>query len=119
VWIKISYERVLNALASLGLSQTDALVYVCLATRGPQEVVNIAQTLRIQEKQISLSLNELQNRGIVSSAIEQTAIFSALPFEEALELLLQAHLREARDIEQNRDEILSLWYSIVGQRTSS
>ena len=111
-------QRVLNALASLGLSPTDALVYVCLATRGPQELANIAQTLRIQEKQISLSLNTLQNKGIVNSPIEKTALFSALPFEKALELLLQAHLREARDIEQNRKEILSLWHSIVGQRSS-
>ena len=39
----MSHERVLKALMSLGLSRTDAEVYVFLATKGPQKARNIAR----------------------------------------------------------------------------
>jgi sugar-specific transcriptional regulator TrmB len=40
---------VLDALVSLGLSQTDAKVYIYLASKGPQDAENIAEALGTQE----------------------------------------------------------------------
>lgn len=109
----MSHERVIKTLTSLGLSQTDANVYVYLAAKGPQKAENIGGALELQEQRLYQSLENLQSKGVVSSKLEYSPVFFALPFDKALELLLQAHLRETRSIEQDRDEILSRWKSIV------
>ena len=110
---KLSHERVLKSLVGLGLSETDAEVYVYLATNGPQERQTLAEALKIQEQQLVLSLKNLRDKNIVNATVKRPAEFSAVPFGKALDLLVKAHLREARNIEQDKDEILSQWRSMI------
>lgn len=109
----MSQQRVLKALMNLGLSQIDAEVYVYLANKGPQRAESIRDALKLQEQLLFQSLENLQSKGVVNSAIEPSASFSAIPFDKALDLLVKAHLKETQNIEQNKDEILSRWKSIV------
>jgi sugar-specific transcriptional regulator TrmB len=109
---ELSQERVLKALVSLGLSHTDAEVYVFLATAGSQKARNIATALKVYRRKIYRSLKSLQSKEIVNATLERPAQFSAMPFEKALNLLIQAHLKEAKCIEQHREEILTQWHSI-------
>ena len=115
----MSHERVIKTLTSLGLSQTDADVYVYLATKGTQRAENIGDGLKLQEQLLFQSLESLQSKGIVNSALEHSALFFALPFDKALELLVKAHLKETQRIEQNKAEILSRWKSIVTNPSKS
>ncbi len=94
---------------SLGLSATDAKVYTFLATRGPQRTQKIMEELKLQEHVLFQSLNILVGKGVVSSIQEHSALFNALPFAEALELLVKDQLRQAQIIEQGKDGILSEW----------
>jgi hypothetical protein len=85
----LSHERVLKALVSLGLSRRAAEVYVFLATKGPQK------------------------KRIVRAARDCSALYSALPFEKAIDLLLEAKRKEAQSIEQNKEEILFEWHLMM------
>ncbi len=107
----MSQRRVIKTLVSLGLSHTDAKVYICLATKGPLKVQNICQTLDLDEPLVSQCLIRLQTQGIVSSILEP--LFSALPFHESLEILIKAQINKAQSLEQNRDEILFNWKTIT------
>jgi sugar-specific transcriptional regulator TrmB len=109
----MSYKRVIKTLRSLGLSKTDANVYVYLATEGPQGAKNIGDALKLREQILHQSLENLQGKGVVSSKLEQSALFSALPFDKALELLVKAHLKEAQNIERDKTEILSKWKTLT------
>jgi len=102
---------------NLGLSQIDAQVYVFLAKKGPQRAENIGDALKLQEQLLFQSLESLQRKGVVNSAIASSALFFALPFDKALELLVKAHLKETQNIEQNKDEILSRWKSMVANHS--
>ena len=113
----MNHQRVLTALERLGLSQTDAQVYIHLAIKGPQDVGNIAEALKLEEKLLFQSLKNLQNKGVVDSTLEQSALFSALPFNKTLELLVNVHLKETQNIEQKKDEILSIWQKMVNGST--
>jgi sugar-specific transcriptional regulator TrmB len=113
----MSHQRVIKTLTSLGISQTDANVYVYLATNGPQKTENIGDALKLQEQLLHQSLENLQGKGIVNPRPEQSAVFFALPFDKALELLVKAHLKEAQVIEQEREAILSRWRAIVREST--
>ncbi len=108
----MSHQRVLNALASFGLSQTDAKVYIHLATRGPQEAENIAEALRIQEDLLCKALENLKNKGLVTFTSKQSTLFFALSFKKALDLLVKEHTKEAQELERSKDETLSKWEAI-------
>ena len=106
-------ERVFKALLSLGLSRSEAEIYVYLATEGPREAANIAENLRLNRQQLSSNLKSLQKRKIVISTLEHSTQFSALPFKKTIALLMKTKRAEAQNIEQNKEEILSEWHSMT------
>jgi len=97
----------------LGLSEKEAEVYVFLAKTGPQKGRNIAEALKLYKQQLYRSLKRLQSKEIVNATLQRPSQFSAIPFDKALDLLVKAHLKEARGIEQEKEEILSQWHSII------
>ena len=112
-WIRISHERIIKGVVSLGLGQSEAEVYVHLAKQGPQKARTIAEALKMHEQHIYRSLRSLKNREIVNATPERPTEFCAISFDRALELLVKAHLKESQNIEQEKDEILSQWQSII------
>lgn len=105
----MSLERIFKALVKLGLSETDARVYIHLATKEPNKAKNIATSLNINKQQIYHSLKRLQTKEIVKSNNEHPATFTALPFEKALDKLIDAKAEEEQNIEQNKEELLAAW----------
>jgi len=102
----MSLERVIKALIGLGLSRSDAEVYVYLAKKGPQEVMDLAKALNYVNKKINASLRNLQTKGLVS---KDRTIFSALPFEEALDLLIKMENEQAQIMQESKEEVLASW----------
>jgi sugar-specific transcriptional regulator TrmB len=98
---------------SLGLSRKEAEIYVYLATNGPREAENIAENLRLNRQQVSSSLKSLQKRKIVISTLDHSTQFSALSFRKTMTLLVKAKKEGAQHIEQNKEELLSEWHSMV------
>lgn len=78
-------ERIINALVNLGLSRSDAEVYTYLAKKGKQKAADLADELSCSKKQIYLNLRNLRGFGLIDK--DGTSFF-ALPFEEALSLLI-------------------------------
>ena len=115
----MSLERVLIALTRLGLSQREAEIYVHLAAKGPQEARNIAENLRLNRQQLDSSLEGLQKRKIVIPTLEYSTRFSALPFEKTMALLMKAKIEEAQKIEQNKEDILSEWHSLISGNSAT
>jgi|WetSurMetagenome_2_1015567.scaffolds.fasta_scaffold99731_2 predicted transcriptional regulator len=107
------HHHVISALVSLGLSETDARVYMHLATKGPQEVGLIAEALRMQEDLLRKSLENLKDKGIVTYTSKQSTLFSALSFNNVLDLLLKEHKKETREMNRSKDYMLSKWEAMV------
>ena len=102
----MSLERVIKALIGLGLTRIDAEVYVYLAKKEPQPLVNLARSLKYSTHKISTSLTSLITRGLVTANHE---LFFALPFEEALELLIELEKKKAQTLHENKEELLASW----------
>lgn len=96
----------IKALVSLGIKRMDAEVYVYLAKKGPEKGVNLAKALNFSRKKIGDSLKNLQTKGLVS---KDHTIFSALPFEEALDLLIKMEKKQAQAMHESREELLTTW----------
>jgi sugar-specific transcriptional regulator TrmB len=109
----LSQEKALKTLESLGFTQLDAKVYIFLAKKGPQKAGDVAKCLKIPKQSIYFVIRNLQSNGIVTSTVERPARFSTVPFERVLDLFVNAKMEEAKQVQRNKDAILSDWQSIA------
>ncbi len=109
----MSYEKILNILTSFGLSREDVKVYLNLAVNGPQTLQVIQGYLQTNSTQILMSIRKLEETGFVNCAKGE---FTALPFEDALEIVVDANLAEALNVEINKDKILRQWQSYLNKK---
>jgi sugar-specific transcriptional regulator TrmB len=103
----------LKTLESLGLKHLDAEVYVYLAQNEPQKAREIAEALETYKRQLYRSLKSLQRKGMVSASQERPTTFSAISFDKILDQFIQANREEAQRIEENKEQILSMWRSKI------
>ena len=109
----MSLERVLRTLEGLGLGRSAAEVYVHLAKKGPQEGATIADALKLRKHNLHAILKTLQDKGVVTASVEYPLMFSAVAFESALDLLVEANMEQAKVIQETRDELLSEWRDMI------
>jgi len=103
---ELSQEKVLEALEGLGLEKLDAQVYVFLGRRGPQKAKEIVKALKISRQYVYEILKILKKKGLVSATLEHPARFSAMPFEQALDLFVKVKMEEAQRLRHDKAEIL-------------
>ncbi len=110
--MRFSQEKVLKTLGDLGLTRLDSKIYVYLAKRGPLKGKEISKALKIQKYQLYRSLKRLQSKAIVSATLEHPARFSAVSFEKVIDLFIRTKLEEAKRIQHEKSELLSIWQTI-------
>ncbi len=111
----MSLKEMLKALMKLGLSNSDARVYIFLVLKVPQTAKNIGDELRMSKQKLYPCLKNLQKKGIVNCTSSRPKLFSAMPMENAVDLLVKANLEQAEIMQQNRKEILAYWQEIMEQ----
>ena len=95
---------------SLGFKQADAEVYVLLAKNGSQKARDIVEALKTSKRQVYRILRKLQRRGMVNVSQERSARFSAVSFDKVLDQFIKMNRDEAERIEENKEQILSIWH---------
>jgi len=109
----LSQEQVLKTLVGLGLTRLDSQVYIYLAKRGPQKGQDLSKGLKVQKQQLYRSLKNLQSKGIVNATLEHPARFSAVSFDNVVDIFVKAKMAEAQRIQENKNEILANWQAIA------
>ena len=99
----------LRTLEGFGFTRVDAEVYVYLAKAGPQKGRDLTSGLRMTKQKLYPILEGLQKRGVVTSSPERPALFSALTFEELLNLFVRLNIEQAQIIKETKDELLASW----------
>lgn len=94
-------------LGKLGLSQTDAKVYICLAANGPKKARAVVDYLNINRGQVYKSLRRLQNKGATISSNDHPIKFSAVPFEDVLDILMKIKKEEAKILQESKEELIA------------
>lgn len=115
----MSLERVIRAIMGLGLSETDAQVYVFLALNGPHKAKDMTSKLSLYKEQLYRSLKNLRDKDVVKATIDYPAVFSAIPFEEILDLLTEIKKEQAQSLRQVREELLSSWKSMIKKNSEN
>jgi sugar-specific transcriptional regulator TrmB len=109
---KLSLNRVFKALIELGLSQTDARVYIYLATKGSKSANEICDALKANKQIIYPSLKNLRNNRIITVNSKRPLIFSAVPFEEVLDMLIKKKFEQSEEILETKKELVKSWTSV-------
>jgi len=102
----LSLELIIKALVSLGLSRLHAEVYVYIAKMGSQTVKDLDVALNYSRNQIYKSLGMLTAKALVT---KEGITFSAIPFEEALDMLIKLKEEQAKTMNQRKKELLVNW----------
>jgi sugar-specific transcriptional regulator TrmB len=108
----------LKTLRSLGLSQAESKVYVYLAKAGPSKAKDLSSGLRMTKQQLYPALNSLKKKGIVASRPERATLFSALTFEELLNLFMKLGAEQQKTIEETKKELVNSWLDMTKQGNS-
>jgi sugar-specific transcriptional regulator TrmB len=116
---KLSLERVFKALTSLGLSESDARVYIFLALKGPTKTGNIVNDLKMSRQQIHRSLKFLQDKRIIFADRKNQDVFSALLFEKALELLIETEEEKTEILQETKKSILQDWKTSTKKKNAN
>ena len=102
----MNLERIIETLTTLGLSRVDAEVYVCIAKNGPKSVKDLDKSLNYSKNQISKSLKKLTYIKLINN---EEPLFSALPFEEALELLIANQREKEKALNGTKKRLVDKW----------
>ncbi len=102
-------ERIKKTLENLGFTQADVRVYVYLAKVGPQNGKELSEELQMTERQTSAVLKNLLEKGAVTCTVAQPVSFSALAFEELLDLFVKASVDQAKNIRKSKEVLLASW----------
>ena len=113
----MSLRRILETLGGLGLSQSDARVYVFLAKEGPHTSKDLCVALSLQKPQLYPCLKNLQRTGLVNAAPQRPALFSAVSFDRVLDLLVQDKMEEAQRTQREKEKALRFWQSMMNENT--
>lgn len=114
----MSIDRIVKILDNFGFSKDDAEVYIYLAKKGPKREIDLSKALKLTEKKLDLILKNLQSKGIVTTTVEQSELFSALSFEIVLDQLVKSHIKRASAITENREELIASWQSLINKEDS-
>jgi len=115
----MSLERVLKTLESLGLSRVESEVYIYLAKAGPSKAEQLAAGLRMTNRQVYPVLNDLKKKKIVLSKPKHTRTFSAIAFEELLNLFVRLGTEKTKIIRETKQELTDSWQEMTSQDDKS
>jgi sugar-specific transcriptional regulator TrmB len=89
-----------EALCALGLTASQAKVYLALAKLGEERIQTISQTIQIARQDIYRIMAELEQQCLVEKVIATPTRFKAIPVHEAVPLLLQRMQQRTLDAQK-------------------
>jgi len=98
------------------LSRNEIRVYLYLARSGVQKAREISDTLSLHRTETYRILRDLEKRGLVSCILEKPLKFTAVPFEDAYDVLVKTKKLNVQLLERKKKDLLDLWLSIPQQK---
>ncbi|MGH9877449.1 MAG: TrmB family transcriptional regulator [Nitrososphaerales archaeon] len=108
----VAASKIQAELVKFGLTPNEAKVYIYLAKYGHRRAVEIAKSIHIPRTETYHLLSSLQNKGLVTATFQHPIKFNAVPFDKALNILIEIEKDRLRTFERKEKDLLSLWDSI-------
>jgi len=106
------FEKLYEELGEYGLTDNEAKVFLHLLKLGPMKASEIGLSLSISRTEVYNILTSLQNKGIIEASLDRPAKFSAIGFEKALDLLIEAQRRRIMTMQKSKEELMEIWKTV-------
>jgi HTH-type transcriptional regulator, sugar sensing transcriptional regulator len=114
--LRLTQEWITKTLAGFGLSTVDSKIYILLEKNGPLTARKMTEMLKLHRQQLYRILGRLEKAGLVNSSGDRPKLFSALTFEEILDMFLKNKSDQARRLSVRRDELLLHWRIMIERK---
>jgi sugar-specific transcriptional regulator TrmB len=104
--------KAVNIINKLGLTNSQAKVYVILAAHGSLDVANISKLSEVHRTDLYRVAKELEKKGLVERIIANPTMFKAVPLDVCLDILLQEKEAKFRKL---RKEALKLRRTFISK----
>ena len=108
----MSEKAIFNVLRISKLTENESEVYVFLAKNGVQRARDISKSIGMHKAQVYRVLKNLESRGMVDLTLEKPSRYTAISFENLLELLIKTKKDDVSFLEENKNALLTQWESI-------
>lgn len=107
---KIQVDRLTDELTKFGLTKNQSKVFIYLGKHGPKKAVEVINALRMPRTETYFLLTQLQNKGVVTVEFSSPVVYSALPLDKAIFMLINSEKEKISMLEKS--EITDLWEAI-------
>jgi len=108
----MAQKKARNVLLDYGLTSKEADIYIFLAKHVILTAGEIAKQTKIARSLVYRILKKLQAKGLVEPTLESPTRFMAVPFEKALDLIINTRKQEALTVEREKQGLLEDWKTI-------
>ena len=108
----LSERAVRKILKEFGLTEKEMDIYIFLAKQGILKGGDLAKQTKTTKALVYRILRSLQAKGIVESTVEFPARFSAVPFENVIDLNIKSKLNDVARIKEEKNTLLTYWKGI-------
>jgi len=108
-----------KAIMSMNLSENDAQVYIFLALNGPHRAREISRRMDLYKGQLYRSLRNLRDKEIALATDHSPAVFSVIPFEKVLDMLVEIRKEQESAIRDAKEELLSSWQKVIKRNSKN
>lgn len=105
-------KQIKKSLSKFDLSKNEVRVYLFLARFGAHKAQRIAEALGVHRTEAYKILRRLERQGLVTCVFERPMKFIAVPFESALENLIEEKRHLIHQLEQRKKELMDIWLSL-------
>jgi HTH-type transcriptional regulator, sugar sensing transcriptional regulator len=98
------------------LSRNEIRVYLYLARSGIQKAREISDALALHRTETYRILRDLEKRGLLSCILEKPIKFTAVPFEDAYDILVKTKKLNVEMLERKKKDLVDLWASVPQQK---
>jgi len=112
------YDSLLKSLLEFGLTQNQARVYLFLSKNTTKSAPDISKSLKIARTETYFLLNGLQSKGIVIAAFGKPTKFQAVPFDKAINILVNNERSRIDELEKKTLYMVSQWNLIPDMKTA-
>jgi len=101
-----------QTLSRLGLTGTEARVYIALVKSGPSKASEIAKVSGVARPDVYRTISRLQNLGLVKRTVSSPNEFSAIPMFDALSMLFQRRENEQAELTEKAAILLEKYNAL-------
>ena len=112
-------EKSIKTLVELGLSRTQAKIYLALVEKGTSTIRAVAENSGVGRPDTYRAMLELKRVGLIETILCSPTKYNPLPLPEAVSILIGQKHKEIRDLKEKTGKLLEEYENKISEQTNA